>query len=207
MPSRRTLLAFAGLALLPRAAAAEAGQQEIAGATALISNLAEQALAVLRRQDLSLEQREAAFRQLLRNGFDMNFIARFVLGKHWRELNAEQQAEYLDVFSEYVLQTYSRRLGGYAGQTFAVLGARAAGQQDVIVQTRIDQPSGGPPILADWRVRPGAGGYRIVDVIVEGVSMAVTQRAEFGAVVQRGGVAGLVEALRARTQMMPARSS
>jgi phospholipid transport system substrate-binding protein len=206
MPSRRTLLALAGLALLPRSVAAEASQADIEGATALIARLAEQALAVLRRQDLSLEQRETVFRQLLRDGFDMNFIGRFVLGKHWRELNAEQQAEYLDVFSEYVLQTYSRRLGGYAGQTFAVVGARPAGQQDVMVQTRIDQPSGAP-IFADWRVRAGAGGYRIVDVMVEGVSMAVTQRSEFGAVVQRGGVASLVEALRARTQMMPARAS
>lgn len=206
MPSRRTLLALAGLALLPRHAAAEAGQAEVAGATALIANLAEQALSVLRRPDLSLEQRETVFRQLLRDGFDMNFIARFVLGKHWRELSAEQQAEYLEVFSEYVLQTYSRRLGGYAGQSFAVVGARPAGQQDVIVQTRIDQPSG-PPIFADWRVRAAAGRHRIVDVMVEGVSMAVTQRSEFGAVVQRGGVASLVEALRARTQMMPARAS
>ena len=206
MPSRRTLLALAGLALLPRHVAAEAGQAEVAGATALIGNLAEQALAVLRRQDLSLEQRETVFRQLLRDGFDMNFIARFVLGKHWREMSAEQQAEYLDVFSEYVLQTYSRRLGGYAGQSFAVVGARPAGQQDVVVQTRIDQPSG-PPIFADWRVRAMAGAYRIVDVMVEGVSMAVTQRSEFAAVVQRGGVASLVEALRARTQMMPARAS
>ena len=206
MPSRRSLLALAGLALVPRFAGAEAGQAEVSGAAALIANLAEQALAVLRRADLSLEQRETVFRRLLRDGFDMNFIARFVLGRHWREMSAEQQAEYLDVFSEYVLQTYSRRLGGYAGQSFSVVGARPAGQQDVIVQTRIDQPSG-PPILADWRVRAAGGAYRIVDVMVEGVSMAVTQRSEFGAVVQRSGVAGLVEALRARTQMMPARAS
>lgn len=205
MPSRRTLLALAAMALLPRAVAADVGRAQIDGATAFINDLAEQALAVLRRHDLSLEQREAVFRKLLREGFDMNFIARFVLGRHWREMNVEQQAEYLEVFSEYVLQTYSRRLGGYAGQSFAVTGARPAGKQDVIVQTRIDQPSGAP-ISADWRVRVGDG-YRIVDIMVEGVSMAVTQRSEFGAVVQRGGVAGLVEALRARTQMMPARAS
>ena len=205
MPSRRTLLALAAMALLPRAAAAELGQAQIDGAQAFIANLAEQALAVLRRQDISLEEREAVFRKLLREGFDMSFIARFVLGRHWREMSVEQQAEYLEVFSEYVLQTYSRRLGGYAGQSFAVTGARPAGKQDVIVQTRIDQPSGAP-ISADWRVRVGDG-YRIVDIMVEGVSMAVTQRSEFGAVVQRGGVTGLVEALRARTQMMPARAS
>lgn len=206
MPNRRIVLALAASLLLSRAARAEADQATLDGAAALIRDLAEQAFGVLRRQDVSLEEREAVFRRLLRQGFDMDFIGRFVLGKHWREMQQEQQAEYLEVFSEYVLQTYSRRLGGYAGQTFAVVGARPAGQQDAVVQTRIDQPSG-PPILADWRVRPNAGGYRIVDVMVEGVSMAVTQRSEFGAVVQRDGVAGLIEALRARTQMLPARSS
>jgi phospholipid transport system substrate-binding protein len=206
MPNRRTVIALAASLLIARAAHAQADQAALDGAVALIRNLADQAFGVLRRQDVSLEEREAVFRRLLREGFDMEFIGRFVLGKHWRELTPEQRAEYLDVFSEYVLQTYSRRLGGYAGQTFAVIGARPAGQQDAVVQTRIDQPSG-PPILADWRVRPSAGGYRIVDVMVEGVSMAVTQRSEFGAVVQRDGVAGLIEALRARTQMLPARAS
>ena len=206
MPTRRTVIALAAAGLIPRAVRAEVGQAELDGAAALISRLAQQAFGVLRRQDTSLEEREAVFRALLREGFDMDFIGRFVLGKYWREMSPEQRTEYLEVFSEYVLQTYSRRFGGYAGQTFAISGARAAGQQDAMVQTRIDQPSG-PPIFADWRVRVVPGGYRIVDVMVEGVSMAVTQRSEFGAVVQRDGVAGLIEALRARTQMLPARAS
>lgn len=206
MPTRRIVIALAAACLLPRPVRAEVGQGELDAAAALIRRLAEQAFGVLRRQDVGLEQREAVFRSLLREGFDMDFIGRFVLGKHWRAMSPEQRAEYLEVFTEYVLQTYSRRFGGYAGQTFAVVGARPAGQQDVIVQTRIDQPSG-PPIFADWRVRVAPGGYRIVDVMVEGVSMAVTQRSEFGAVVQRDGVAGLIEALRARTQMLPARAS
>jgi len=206
MPTRRTVIALAAAGLFPWAARAEVGQAELDGAAALIRRLAEQAFGALRRQDMSLEEREAVFRNLLREGFDMDFIGRFVVGKYWRDMSPEQRAEYLEVFSEYVLQTYSRRFGGYAGQTFAVAGTRAAGQQDAMVQTRIDQPSG-PPILADWRVRVAPAGYRIVDVMVEGVSMAVTQRSEFGAVVQRDGVAGLIEALRARSQMLPARAS
>lgn len=206
MPTRRALLAVALLGLAPWPARAQVGQAELDGATSHIARLADQALAVLRRQDITLEQREAVFRQLLREGFDMKFIGRFAIGRHWREMRPEQQAEYLDVFSEYVLQTYSRRLGGYAGQTFATVGARPAGQRDVMVQTQIEQPSG-PPIVAEWRVRANGGDFRIVDVMVEGVSMAVTQRSEFAAVVQRGGVAALIESLRARTQMLPARAS
>ena len=74
------------------------------------------------------------------------------------------------------------------------------------MQTRIDRPAG-PPIMADWRVRIIDKQYRIIDVSVEGVSMAVTQRSEFNAVIQNSGIEGLMEALRARTTMYQAKAS
>ena len=68
-----------------------------------------------------------------------------------------------------------------------------------MVKTNIVQP-GGPPIKANWRVRPLNGEYKIIDIMVEGVSMAVTQRSEFNAVVRRQGMRGLLQTLRARTE-------
>ncbi|MEQ9643124.1 MAG: ABC transporter substrate-binding protein [Alphaproteobacteria bacterium] len=175
-------------------------------AQAFITELANNAIGLLQRTDISLEQRETEFRKLLSHGFAMEFIGRFVLGRAWRTATPEQQQDYLAVFTEYVLKTYSRRLGGYSGEQFNVTGARAAGKKDVLVQTRIDRPSAAA-IVADWRVRQFDGQYKIIDIAVEGVSMAVTQRSEFAAVVSRNGLDGLVQALRARTQRFPAASS
>ncbi len=86
---------------------------------------------------------------------------------------------------------------------FTVISARPAGSKDVVVRTRIERPSG-PPIKADWRVRVIKDEYKIIDVTVEGVSMAITQRSEFAAVIKSSGFEGLLVALRARVEKFSA---
>ena len=182
------------------------GFASVNGAAQFINQLGNQAIETLRAPGLTLEQRESQFRSLLAQGFDLRFIGRFVLGKYWRMATPEQQNDYLALFGEYVVQTYSARLGGYAGQSLTVVDARQASEKDVVVRTNIERPSG-PPIIAEWRVRRTANGYRIIDVAIEGISMAVTQRSEFAAVVQRDGIDGLLTILRARTTKLPATAS
>ncbi len=184
----------------------DAGLASVNGAAQFIHTLGNQAIGALQAPNLTLAQREAQFRGLLAQGFDLRFIGRFVLGKHWREASPGEKSDYLTLFSEYVLQTYSSRLGGYAGETLTVTGARQASEKDIVVETQIDRPSG-PPILAEWRVRVKDGQCRIIDVAVEGISMAVTQRSEFGAVVKRNGIPGLLALLRARTTKISATAS
>ena len=192
---------FLFVVLLTGAAQAQAPQ---AGAPSqFVKALGDEAITTLRDSSLPLEQREAKFRALLGRGFDMEFIGRFVLGQYWRQATPDQQREYLQAFNDYVLDVYSARLGGYAGETLNVVGERAAGERDVMVNTRIERPSG-PPLEAQWRVRQQPAGLRIIDVMVAGVSMVATQRDEFAAVVQRQKVAGLIDVLRARTNKMTA---
>jgi len=201
--SRRGVL-VAGLAAMPVLSQSPAlAQASPDGAAQFVQSLAQQAISTLSRQGMTLEQREAVFRDLLRQGFDLEFIGRFVAGRYYRDMTPDQQADYQRLFGDFVLATYAGRLGGYAGEQFSVVSARPAGQQDVLVQSRIDRRSG-PPIGAEWRVRALGGGYRIIDVMVEGVSMAVTQRAEFDSVLSRGGPESLLAALRARTSKLPA---
>ncbi len=173
------------------------------GASEFIRELGNRAIATSQTPGMSLEEREAHFRGLLREGLDVRFIGRFVLGAHWRRASREQQRDYLEVFSDYVLQVYTMRLGGYAGETITVVSERPAGTKDVVVRTRIDRPSG-PPIAAEWRVRTTENRYRIIDVMVEGVSMVITQRSVFSAVIQRNGLEGLIAVLRAHTSKLRA---
>jgi phospholipid transport system substrate-binding protein len=192
------LVAGATLAV-PGLLLAAASPRAVEGAADFIQDLAGRAIGILQSRDGKIEAREAQFRDLLSNGFDMPFIARFVLGKYWRKATPQERADYQALFTEFILQSYSRRMGGYSGETFTVAGARAAGKRDVLVRTRIARP-GGPAVKADWRVRPKGGQYRIIDIMVEGVSMAVTQRSEFSAVMRRRGMQGLLQILRARTE-------
>ncbi len=197
-------LVLVGLAALPHDVAAQKTSPD--EAAIFLNGMAQEALGVLGAQDGTLDQREIRVRELLRNNFDLPVIGRFVMGKAWRRASAEQKAEYQNVFAEYVLRTYSRRLGGYAGEKFTVVKAEPMGKKDAVVITEISRPSG-PPLVAGWRVRATAKGMRILDVMVQGISMAATQRSEFSALISRQGVDGLIETLRMQVTKFAARSS
>jgi phospholipid transport system substrate-binding protein len=164
-------------------------------AAQFMQSLSQRALGILGDQSISLSQREAKVRQLLDANFDLQLIGRYVLGPAWRKASPDQRETYIQLFREWVLRTYSRRLGGYTGQSFEIVGAKPLGKTDAIVDTKSSRPSG-PPILAGWRVRNSHGKFMILDVMVQGVSMVVTQRSEFRTVVGRNGIDGLIEILR-----------
>jgi phospholipid transport system substrate-binding protein len=196
---RRSLLACALILVanafaldLPVAAAA-------VDPTALISNLGSRALEVLGK-GTSEPQRVARFRELLREDFDVPGIARFVLGRYWNTATEEQRAEFVKLFEEYIARAYATRLAEYAGEQFKVTGSRLDGD-GAIVSSQILRPAGEAPIKVDWRLTGRNGIYKIADVSVDGISMAVTQRSEFASVIQHNGgqVQGLIAMLRQKT--------
>ncbi len=170
-----------------------------------IQSLADQALVALGDKEASLEERERRFQRLLQDGFAMSLIGRFVVGRYWKSMSPKQQTEYQQLFSTRVLKSYAARLGGYTGQEFKIDRTVKAGQKDVFVRTLIEQPNSAP-LRADWRVRSFKGDYKVIDVVVEGVSMLSTQRAEYTAVLRRHGPEGLIEALQTRLTKFPAKA-
>ena len=120
-------------------------------------------------------------------------------------MSPDQQAEYQQLFSTWVLKSYAARLGGYTGQEFKIDRTVRAGQKDVFVRTLIKQPSSSA-LRADWRVRNFKGEFKVIDIVVEGVSMLSTQRAEYTAVLRQHGPEGLIEALHTRLTKFPAKA-
>lgn len=163
-----------------------------------IRDLGERAIVLLSSHKITPDQRTAGFGDLLSSGFNLDYIGRFVLGRYWSTASAAQREAYLRLFREYVIKTYASRLRGYSGETFQVVAQRQAGPKDVIVRTRIARPGGGALIDADWRVRKFGNTPRIIDVMVEGISMAITQRQEFSSVIRRKGIDGLIADLQSK---------
>jgi phospholipid transport system substrate-binding protein len=144
--------------------------------------------------------RQARFRQLFHDDFDSGGIARFVLGRYWRSASIEGQQEFLKLFEDYVAFVYTARLANFGGETFKTRGSRSDGD-GIIVSTDVISPGSTSPLRIDWRLVNDNGGYKINDVIVEGVSMAVTQRSEFASIIQRNGgqLGGLIAMMREKT--------
>lgn len=197
MPTRRTTLALlaAGLLAAPHARAAA----DPAAAEAFIQALGDRTLAVL-EQPATQPEKLQELKRLLDEATDLELVARLVLGRHWRQATPTQQAEFVALFKELLMQTMAERMSWYNGQTFEIIGAQQIDERDTMVATRILRPSGKPPIPVDWRVRQGAGGYLLIDILAEGVSLVVTQRSEAAEVVNRSGIDGLLTEMRTRLE-------
>ena len=160
-----------------------------------VQNLGDNAIEVLKAPNTSPEQRRAEFQALLDRGFAVRTIGRFALGRNWRAATPEQQQEYLKLFRQFILNTYASRLDGYSGQSFNVVDARPIDDKDTLVNTEIGQPDA-EPLRVDYRVRTKQGTYKIVDVLVEGISLITTQRSEFSSIINREGFDGLLKLMR-----------
>lgn len=161
--------------------------QKAEGAEKFIDSMARNAIAFLGDGSLSDSDKQKKFSRLLNNSFDMNTIGRFALGRYWRVSSAQQRKEYQSLFRDMIVEVYSRRFGEYNGQTIEVRDSRRDSEKDVTVNSFIIPQDGGQEIQVDWRVRYKNGQYKVIDVMVEGVSMALTQRSDFSSVIQRGG--------------------
>lgn len=193
-----------GLALATAQAAIDAAGSERAGA--FMTSLAQKVIATLSATNMTHEQREEKFHALLNDAFDLEQIGKFVVGRHYQKMTPEQRAEYHKLFGAFLIKTYARRLGGYSGEQFVIVGVRPGDESDVMVRSRIERP-GAPVLDCDWKLRLADGNFRIVDLVVEGVSMSMAQRQDFAAVVQGSGIEGLMAALRARVERLPATAS
>jgi phospholipid transport system substrate-binding protein len=182
----RRLLAMAVVLLLPVGVAAQDNPEEF------IRKLAQEAIE-LSRSNVQAEQLE----RLLDRSTDIPLVGRLVLGRYWRAAGDEQRQDYLALFRGYVLAGITRRLGGAKGiEKVEVTDSQPASGRDSMVATMITLGNGAAPSRVEWRVRQKGASYRIVDVVVEGVSLVVTNRDQFAAIVAESGMDGLLRELR-----------
>ena len=198
MLSRLRILVFLAILWVPLPAYSD--DESGVRAERFIDNLSTEALKLATNTSLSSSDRRQAIAKILHQGFDMPWIARFVLGRNWRLANPKQKKEYLDLFQAIIEHTYSRQFTDYSGQKIGVLGHKIGTRKKYIfVRSRIYDPEqSNINISVNWRLVPHGNSFKIVDVVIEGVSMGVTQRKEYASVLQRNGnsISALIEAMR-----------
>jgi phospholipid transport system substrate-binding protein len=188
--SLRLLILILGLGLASNGVAAAT---TAANPSDFISGLVNAAFSALANKQLTENDRAKDFHAILDKDFDMPLISRFVLGRYWKEATDPERQRFVTLFEEYVIRCYAKPFSEYySGETVRVIGARPVGETTTLVQSEVIGTDGGPPTKLDWLVRKDDDGYKIVDVDVEGVSLVLTQREQFGSVIERaGGVAHL----------------
>ena len=200
----RLLAPTAALLILVAAVAVPTAQAQSAeDAKKMVSRLANEALTMLANKNVSRAQREAKFRRLFVKNFHVRSIGIFVLGRTWRTASAAQKKAYLDVFEKFIVKTYTARLSQYAGEKFMVIKATGPDGRGVYVVDSQIMRQGRSTIPLNWVIRKAKSGLRIVDIVIENLSMAQTQRDDFAAILrQRGSIDGLIAALKQKIKTL-----
>jgi phospholipid transport system substrate-binding protein len=165
-----------------------------------VQGLGNKAIAQLAGHDIPETEERSRFRALLNENFDLNAIGRFTVGRaFWASATPEQQKDFLSLYETQVTNAYARRFRDYAGEQLRVTGQHKESDSDTLVDSEISRPAGNP-VPVQWRVRSEAGGLKIADVVIAGISMAVTDRQQFSAVIERGGgtIQALIDALKSQ---------
>ena len=164
-----------------------------------IQDVGYKAIQSLTDKTLDDQQRKDRFREILNQKFKIKLVARFTLGRYWRIATKEQQKEYNILFEDFIVLAFASRFRDFSGDNFSVGKVHYINDRDQLVDSKFVLKDG-TIISVQWRVRSGDA-YKIIDVFVEGVSMAITHRDEFAYVISREGgkIEGLLAALRKKT--------
>jgi len=190
---------FVSLVLLvPLLAAAEEAPD------ALVRRVTDEVLAII-RSDKDLQGgdthkiAELAERKVLPH-FDFVRMTRLAMGRNWLKASDPEKEALVKEFRTLLVRTYSASLSSYRNQKIEVKPLKmAAGDKDTTVRTAVLQ-QGGPAIPIDYAMEKGGTGWKVYDVVIDGVSLVTTYRGSFNDQVQRGGVAGLLKTLAERNQ-------
>ena len=145
-----------------------------------IETLGEKALGMLAVDGITRDERERRFRRILHEYFDTNRVTRFALGKYARRISEDEMARFAALFEDLAVLSYAHMFATYSGQEFRVLRVTGApGDRYRMVATEIRTPNGAAPIRLDWQVLTRGDSHAVVDIRVEGISMAIAQRDEF----------------------------
>jgi phospholipid transport system substrate-binding protein len=169
-----------------------------ADAVGVVTDFGNRTLQMLNDPQISQSERQKRFGAALDQDFDFPRIGRFVLGRYWANASDEEKRQFASVFRDYVVQAYTNRFSDFTGASFKVTGQRPESDTTAIVSTTVSQRNAQNPAKVDWRVAKSDDGYRITEVIVEGISMSLTHRQEFASIIEKNGgkVADLIAQLR-----------
>lgn len=199
------LVASAAFPALSHAAEAD----DLGKAKELVETIATRGIEEVVATDLPQSEKINRFRAIFSSYFDLPAAARFVLGRYWRSATPEQQEEFVSLFQDVNIYTWARRFKDYKGQKLSVGSVSPDGDNGAYVESSVNQGDDQAPLVVRWRLRKRPDSeyrYLVVDLEVEGVSMAVTYRSEYNAALQssEGDMAPLLKQLQQQVDRLKA---
>jgi phospholipid transport system substrate-binding protein len=189
-------LATAALAALVAWAVAAAPVPAADPPVAAVEQITSRVIAILADHSASADDKRRRIQDVVYAAVDFETLSRLVLARNWSRFNDAQRAQFMDQFKEHLSMTYGRNVEGYKNEKVTIVGSRQEAKGDWTVKTKILRGGGPGDILVDYRLRQLGGEWRIIDVIIEGVSLVSNYRSQFQDIVASGGPDRLIGLLR-----------
>ncbi len=196
-----SICAVAMLLILPiniNAAELELTSQE--DSVLLIEELSQRTMAII-TSDMLKSDKEAKMQSLLINNLDIERINLLIAGRAIRKASDEEKAEYNSITHDYISLKYAKLLSGYDIKTVEVINSSRIGRSDALVDVKIITANN-QPVIISWRVSNKNQNLKVLDVIVEGISMLRSERQQFAGLIQANGFSGLIDILQKKLLQM-----
>lgn len=190
-------IACAAVLLFAGSARAEIDSAE---AENFVKDVTAQGIEDIINANVSQAEKDARFAKLFNEALDLDFIGQFVLGRNWKVATPEQRKEFIKVYRQLNVSTWSKRFDEFKGKNFIFKGTSPSNSKGQIFVNSVVPMDQGEPAKVVWRVREKAGQYKIVDIIIENVSLAITARNEYTAFIKNnpGGIDALISNLKSK---------
>ena len=148
------------------------------------------------KQNISKEEKMEKIELIAEEVVDIKGIAYYSLGSHRKTLSSEKKEEYFKVFKKYFLKSFSSRLAQYSDPKIQVSSEKKLNEKYTIVSSTLLATEKTPQVKLDWRIiTKDIHKPLIIDVVIEGVSLARVQREEFNSIIQNSNIDGLINNL------------
>lgn len=171
-----------------------------------VDNVGKKVLTIVNGSDTE-QQKQEQLRQAFSENVDINWMGQFVLGRGWAQASEEQRNRYLQAYKEYLLARYTTNFRDYAGSNYKITGAKPLDDGQFLVGMSIEAPRAeDQQVQAGYRVNTAGGAPKIIDIIIEGVSLITTERSEFASVLQKDGIDKLTQQIQEKTSATTGKS-
>ncbi len=161
----------------------------------LVKRMTDAVVTLLDDAAKTTDERRRGIEQIARDNIDFSTLSRLVLTQWWARLSAPDQKDFVEQFEKHLAVTYGRNFEHSHGETVEVTGDRPEAGGDWTVATRILRP-GAESVAIDYRLRKTGADWRVIDVLIEGVSLVSNFRSQFHEILSQGGTARLLQVLR-----------
>lgn len=169
-------------------------------AESFVKNVTAEAITDIINANIPQTEKDTRFSALFNKALDLDFIGQFVLGRYWKTATPTQRKEFISVYRQLNVSTWSKRFDEFKGKEFIFKGTSPSKSKGQIFVNSVVPMDEGEPAKVDWRVREKNGDYKVVDIIIENVSLAITARNEYTAFIKNnaGGINALIANLKAK---------